>query len=204
MKAGLAFWAGVIGAAVMVLGMWIVRMAGGTDFNFGSWWGSMLTGTTTVGSWWLGFVIHLILGGLIGLVYAASFEAIGRSNWFLGLIGGVIQLIIGGFALGWISNVHPAIPQVIAHPGFFASYWGAASTVTFCIVTLLFGIIVGGMYMPTHVKRPELRTRPTMEEEQPVGVGREYHGREHVSVPPAPEERAPEDRPVSIGKGRRS
>jgi hypothetical protein len=116
----------------------------------------------------------------------------------------VIQLIIGGFVLGWISDVHPAIPQVIAHPGFFASYWGASSTIAFCILTLLFGAIVGSMYAPTHVKQPELRRRPMMEEEQPVGVGYERPGREDVSVPPAPEERAPEDRPVSIGKGRRS
>ena len=53
MRAGLAFWAGVIGAAVMVLGMWIFRMAGVTGFNFGYWWGSLVTGNITVGSWWL-------------------------------------------------------------------------------------------------------------------------------------------------------
>jgi hypothetical protein len=81
MRAGLAFWAGVIGAAVMVLGMWIARQLGITGFNFGYFWGSLFTGTTTVGSWILGFIITLILGDLIALIYAAVFEAIGRSSW---------------------------------------------------------------------------------------------------------------------------
>jgi len=31
MRAGLAFWAGVVGAAVTVLGLWISRIAGGTS-----------------------------------------------------------------------------------------------------------------------------------------------------------------------------
>jgi hypothetical protein len=202
MRAGLAFWAGVIGAAVMVLGMWISRMAGGTGFNFGYWWGSMVTGTTTVGSWWIGFVIHLILGGLIGLIFAAVFEAIGRSDWLLGLLGGVVFTVIGGLVLEWISLVHPAIPQVILNPGYLTATWGVASIVTFCLVSLIYGIIVGGMYIP--LRKAVAVPRGHRAEELPIGRGRERPGREEVTVPPE-EERAPEDRSaVRIGKGRHS
>ena len=205
MRAGLAFWAGVIGAAVMVLGMWISRMAGGTGFNFGYWWGSMVTGTTTVGSWWIGFVIHLILGGLVGLIFAAFFEAIGRSNWLLGLLGGVVFTVIGGLVLEWISLVHPAVPGVIPDPGYFTSTWGASSVVTFWIVSLIYGMIVGGMYIPVHPKRLMAPRRPIeerpVEEREVVGVRHERH----ASELPVPEEKAPEDRGVlKIGKGRRS
>jgi len=195
MRAGLAFWAGVIGAAVMVLGMWIARMAGATGFSFGYWWGSMVTGTTTVGSWWIGFVIHLIIGGLVGLLFAAVFEAIGRSNWRLGLAGGVVFAVIGGLVLEWISLVHPAIPGVIPNPGYFTAAWGAGSVVTFWIVSLIYGAIVGGMYVPLHRKVITPRGR----------VIEERHEREEVMVPPAPEERVPADRSdLKIGRGRRS
>jgi hypothetical protein len=192
MRAGMAFWAGVIGAAVMVLGMWILRAAGATGFNFGYFWGSILTGTATTGSWILGFVITLILGGLIALLYAAAFEAIGRSNWGLGVLGGVAHLIIAGLVIGWISMVHPAIPQVISDPGYFTANYGSGSVVSFGILHLIYGAIVGSMYIPLHKKIiTPLGKRTTMEE------------RERITVPPAAEERAPEDEPVNVGKGRR-
>lgn len=208
MRAGLAFWAGVIGAIVMSIGMWIAYGAGATGFVFGWWWGSMVLGNTSGGAWVLGFFINLVLGGLIGLVYAAFFEAIGRSNWLLGLLGGFVQLVIGGFVLGWISDIHPAIPQVIVNPGFFTSYWGWASILTFCLVTLAFGAIVGGMYDPIHKKgiKPVARRERVVEEEHPVGVTRERQVREDIYVPPAtPEEKTPAEREsLKIGKGRRS
>ncbi len=211
MRAGLAFWAGVLGAIVMSIGMWIAYAAGATGFSFGWWWGSMILGNTSGAAWIIGFAIYLILGGLIGLAYAAVFEAIGRSNWALGLLGGFIQLVIGGFVLGWISDVHPAIPQVIVHPGFFTAYWGWASILTFCLMTLAFGVIVGSLYEPIHKKRLALPERPAREkvperekvaEKLPVGAAHERHGQEEVYVPPTPEERTPVERPP-VQPGRR-
>jgi hypothetical protein len=202
MRAGLAFWAGVLGAVVMVLGMWIAYGAGATGFSFGWWWGSMVVGTTGGGAWILGFVIQLILGGLIGLLYAAIFEGIGRSNWGWGLLGGFIQLVIGGFVLGWISDVHPAIPAVIPNPGFFTAYWGWASILTFCLVTLAFGMIIGGLYEPIHQKtlRPPERGAA---EEFLVGVGQERRGREETYTTPTPEDRTSSERsPAKTGNRR--
>jgi hypothetical protein len=202
MRAGLAFWAGVIGAAVMVFGMWIVRAAGGTDFNFGFWWGSMITGTATVASWWLGFVIHLIVGGLVGLIFAAAFEYIGRSNWVLGLLGGVGFAVVGGLFLEWISRAHPAIPQVIRYPGYFTATWGASSVIAFWVMSLIYGAIVGGMYDPIHKKG--VARRAHVAEKQPVGAGRNRGTRDDIYVPPTPEERTVEDRETAnIGRGRR-
>jgi hypothetical protein len=202
MRAGLAFWAGVLGAVVMVLGMWIAYGAGATGFSFGWWWGSMVLGTTGGGSWILGFVIHLFVGGLIGLIYAAAFEAIGRSNWGWGLLGGFIQLVISGFVLGWISDVHPAIPAVIANPGFFTAHWGWASILTFCLVTLAFGMIIGGLYEPIHqTLRPPARRGAA--EEFPVGVGQERHGREETYATPNPEDKTSSERsPAKTGNKR--
>ncbi len=199
MRAGLAFWAGVIGAAVMVLGMWIARALGLTDFNFGYFWGSLFTGTTTVASWILGFIITLILGGLIALIYAAVFDAIGRSGWGWGVLGGVVHLIIGGLVIGWIAMVHRAIPQVIANPGYFTGNFGWPSVFSFGILHLIFGAIVGGMYYPIHKHIAVPRGR--LAEEHPVSV---VHEEEDVSVPSAREDRPVEDRSaVKVGRERR-
>lgn len=183
MRAGLAFWSGVIGAAVMILGMWISRVLGGTEFNFGYWWGSMVLGNTTGTAWGLGFIMHLIFGGLVALILAAVFESIGRSNWLLGLLGGLVCLVIGGYALGGVSSIHPAIPQVIPDPGYFTANYGTASIVTFCILTLIYGMIVGALYVPRRIRRVmEARREERLEplsEEHAVEAGAPRHD-EHV------------------------
>lgn len=195
MRAGLAFWAGVIAAAVMALGLWIARAVGVTEFNLGHFWGSMITGTTTSGSQILGFIITLILGGLIALLYAAVFEAIGRSSWGWGLLLGVVHLIIGGLVLGWISAVHPSIPEVIRDPGYYTANFGPDSVAGFGLLHLIFGAIVGGIYNPVH-KKLTVPSRMAAQE-QPVTVGHERHGREEVYVPEdrEREERTPVGRP---------
>lgn len=146
MKTSLAFWAGFIGAGAVLLGTWISYAAGGTDFSYSQWWGTMVTRPDSDRSALLGFAIHMVFGGSVGLLYGMVFGLIGRANWWLGMIGGFIHLTIAGFALGEIPAIHPAIPRVIPDPGFFTASYGAASVGTFCGVHLLYGAIVGRLY----------------------------------------------------------
>jgi hypothetical protein len=172
-----------------------------TGFNLGHFWGSMITGTTTSGSWILGFIITLILGGLIALLYAAVFEAIGRSSWGWGLLGGIVHLIIGGLVIGWISAVHPSIPEVISDPGYYTANFGPDSVAAFSLLHLIYGIIVGGIYNPIH-KRLAV---PRGAEKHPVAVGHEYE-REEVYVPADREKEegtSAERHDVKVGPGRR-
>ncbi len=207
MRAGLAFWAGVIGAAVMVLGMWIARLVGATDFNFGYWWGSMLFVNTSAASWIAGFVIHLIIGGLVGLAFAAAFEAIGRSNWWLGLAGGIIFAVIAGLVVGGLSKVHPAIPGTIPDPGYFTANYGTASVIAFWIVYLVYGAIVGSMYVPVHGRKVMARKErfETRREEQPVGTtGKRFEeqpvGKERTRIEEVPAgKRRAEELPLETG-----
>src|SRR4030042_6578537 len=97
MRVGFAVLAGVIGGAVMVALVVIARALGLTELNLAMIWGSMFTREISSGTWVLGFVIHLVVSGLIALIYAAVFEAIRGSNWVTGLIGGAIHAAIGGF-----------------------------------------------------------------------------------------------------------
>lgn len=153
MRVGLAFIAGVIGGAVMIGVIAIARALGWTDLNFALIWGSMITQNTSAGTWVLGFIIHLIISGLVALIYAAVFEAIRGSNWFTGLIGGAIHAIIGGFVFAGLPAIHPAMPNLIAEPGAFAINYGTAAAVVFVVAHLIYGIIVGSMYTPVHTHK---------------------------------------------------
>jgi hypothetical protein len=173
MRAGRAFLAGVIAGAVMIILVVIARAIGLTDLNFGILWGSIFTQDVGGGTWFLGFVIHLIASGLIALIYAAVFEAIRGSNWFTGLIGGAIHAAIGGFALLLLPGIHPLIPETIRDPGAFGVNYGSATAAVFIISHLVYGMIVGGMYTPVHThKLPPAGTRE-IHEEEPVAAGRE-------------------------------
>jgi hypothetical protein len=169
MRVGLAFLAGVIGGAVMIALVAIARAAGITDLNLGILWGSMITGNATAGTWVLGALIHLIVSGLIALIYAAVFEAIRGSNWFTGLIGGAVHAVIGGLLFAAL----PGTPGFIRDPGAFAINYGSATAALFIVGHLIYGIIVGGMYTPVHTHK--LPAATTREIEEPVGVGHEEH-----------------------------
>jgi hypothetical protein len=173
MRVGLAFLAGVIGGAVMIVAVAIARAAGITDLNFGILWGSMITGTATAGTWVLGALIHLVVSGLIAFIYAAVFEAIKGSNWFTGLIGGAIHAVIGGLLFTALPAIHPAIPNLIRDPGAFAINYGSATAALFVVGHLIYGIIVGSMYTPVHTHKLPAATKREIEE--PVGVGHEEH-----------------------------
>jgi len=157
----------------------IARAAGITDLNLGILWGSIFTQNTSSGTWVLGSIIHLIVSGLIALIYAAVFEAIRGSNWFTGLIGGAVHAVIGGLLLSALPAIHPAIPDVIRDPGAFAINYGFATAALFVIGHLIYGIIVGGMYTPVHTHGLPAATPREIREEEPVGAGHEEHTRTH-------------------------
>jgi hypothetical protein len=172
MRAGLAFFAGVIGGAVMAGLLMIARSLGFSEMNMPLALGTMVTQTTSRGTLLLGFVMHLVISGLIALVYAAGFEAIRRSNWWLGVIGGMIHVAIGGLFLWALPAFHPAIPDVLPAPGPFGINFGATSVAGFIVLHLIYGAIVGGIYRPVHVRaQPE---GEPVSREYAVGAERKY------------------------------
>jgi hypothetical protein len=182
MRAGLAFIAGVIGGAVMIGFIAIIRGLGIANLDLSMLWGSLFTHTFSGGTWVLGFIVHLIVSGLIALVFAAVFEAIRASNWRLGLIGGAIVAIIAGFIVaGYHVPVSDTATASVESPGAFTINYGAASLITFVIGYLIYGVIVGSMYKPVHVRTLAVTTPPEIHEEEPVGAGREEHT--HMNEP---------------------
>jgi hypothetical protein len=176
MRAGLAFIAGVIGGAVMIGFVAIIRGLGIASLDLSMLWGSLFTHDLSGGTWVLGFIVHLIVSGLIALVFAGMFEAIRASNWRLGLLGGAILAVIAGFI---VAGYHvPVTGEAVAgveSPGAFAVNYGAASLVTFIIAYLIYGVIVGSMYAPVHVRAVAVTAPKEIHEQEPVGVGHEEH-----------------------------
>ncbi len=97
----------------------------------------------------LGFIIHLLVSGAIGLLYATCFEYISRrAGIAVGVAFGGIHAVIGGLAVGAIGAVHPLVPEVLSPPGAFLSDYGAFAIFMFFFVHLLYGAIVGWLYKP--------------------------------------------------------
>ncbi|MGI8668730.1 MAG: hypothetical protein ACR2J3_02665 [Aridibacter sp.] len=72
--------------------MVIAHSTGMTPMNMPMYQGSLMTGEATSTAWWLGMFSHLIVSGLIALIYAVGFEYITKkSNWVIGAAFGFIH-----------------------------------------------------------------------------------------------------------------
>jgi hypothetical protein len=155
-----AFWAGVTGALVMTIIMALARF-GGMDFNLemilGTWFGL----DPGVGTWLFGLVVHLAIGGVIGLIYGAGFEYwLHRSRWSTGVGLSVIHLVIAGIIIGGLPAVHPLIPEVLMAPGPFLVNFGLSGVVAFIALHLIYGGIVGSMYEVSYVAASQPAGKP--------------------------------------------
>jgi hypothetical protein len=145
-----AFYAGIVGAALMTLVLMLGRLAG-LQANLAMMLGAMLTLRAGFDTWILGFFIHLLVGGGIGLVYAALFEyGFRRAGWARGLLIGAVHTVLSGLFLGAVPAVHPAVPEVLGAPGLFMANLGALGIVVFVLLHLMYGAVVGAIYRPAN------------------------------------------------------
>lgn len=146
MKAGRAFGAGVVGGLVMTLMTAIARTMG-MEVNMEMMEGTMLGIEPGAAAWTVGLMMHLIISGLIGLLYAVGFEKIAhRGGWLAGTGFSLIHIAIGGAVIGMMPMMHPMMPGVLDPPGAFMSNLGAMGIGAFIMLHLIYGAIVGGIY----------------------------------------------------------
>ena len=135
MNPGRAFVAGVVGAIVMSLIMVLLRAAGvplHIELRLAAVLGTRI--------WAIGFVAHLVIGGLLGVVYALIMEhVIGTSGVGPGVLLGAVNTIFAGFA--W---------ALIGGPGRFWSEFGPAGVGALFLVHIAYGATVGGLYKNEH------------------------------------------------------
>ncbi len=158
MNYGRAFMAGVVGGAVMTAIITLVRVMGIMDVNLSMMMGSMVAASTGAGVWLVGFVMHLIISGLIAVVYAAGFEYVThRAGWVVGIAFSLIHIVIAGMVFGMVPRMHPLMPDQMPAPGAFMSNKGVMGVLAFTMLHMIYGAIVGGLYRPIHT-RERVRT----------------------------------------------
>lgn len=147
MNASKAFLAGVLGGVVMSALMWMGRLMG-MSANLEMMLGTMLLepGTT---AWLFGFVVHLMVSGLIALIYAWAFEHVThRAGWLVGAGFGIVHAIIGGMVMGMMPAMHPRMPEPMQPPGAFLSNLGAVAVMMEFVLHMIYGAVVGAIYAP--------------------------------------------------------
>ena len=108
----------------------------------------------------VGLMMHLVISGLIALLYALGFEKVThRAGTGVGAGFSVIHILIGGMFMGMMPMMHPRIPPMNA-PGWFMADLGMMGVVAFIVLHAIYGAIVGGMYGPILHPRAETAARP--------------------------------------------
>lgn len=146
MNTSKAFLAGVVGGAVMSALMAMARLMGmpvKLELMLGTMIG-LAPGTTT---WIIGFLMHLMISGLIALAYGAGFENVThRADWKVGAAFSILHILIGGVFMGMVPMMHPLVPEQMPAPGAFMSNQGAIGVAAFVMLHVIYGAIVGALY----------------------------------------------------------
>ncbi len=149
MKTGKAFLAGVVGGAVMSVIMFMARTVMHMDVKLELLLGTMIGLTPGTTAWLVGFVMHLMISGLIALAYAWAFEnVLHRAGWQAGALLAVAHIVIAGLFMGMMPAMHPLVPETMPGPGFFMLNLGVMGLMAFVMLHVIFGAIVGAMYGP--------------------------------------------------------
>ena len=100
-----------------------------------------------------GFVIHLGIGQVFALFYAAGFAALGRSEWWLGCIFGLAHAVVAlAVLVPLLPGVHPRMASaragpsstaVLEPPGLFALSYGAATPLVAVAAHVVYGGVLG-------------------------------------------------------------
>ncbi len=106
-----------------------------------------------------GFVIHLGIGQVFAFFYAAGFQALDRSGWWLGALFGFAHSVVGlALLVPLLPGIHPRMASdragpgstaVLQPPGLFALNYGVSTPAGTVVAHLLYGVILGVTLNPT-------------------------------------------------------
>lgn len=150
MNVGRAIAAGVIGAVIVYLIVYVAGSLSGTDADLCLLSGASLTGSAGALSWLFGAIGQLVIAVIATLVYAAIFEWVTRrAGAVVGFLVAIGHVVIAGIGIGFLpaqSLVHADLWP----PGAFMEYRGLVVLIGFIIAHLVFGTLVGAMYGRVH------------------------------------------------------
>jgi hypothetical protein len=100
-----------------------------------------------------GFVIHLAVGQVFALMYAAGFARLDRSEWWLGTVFGLAHAAVALIILvPLLPGVHPRMASeragpdstaVLEPPGLFARNYGRATALVALGAHVVYGAALG-------------------------------------------------------------
>jgi hypothetical protein len=145
MKILRAITGGILGALAMSLAMFLMRSFG-IHLSLEALLGSMIPQNEFVSTQVGGFVLHLLIGAVVALVYAFVFEvAVQRSGALMGGGLGLAHGLLAGLFMSGIQAMNPLDPNVASAPGPFLSHMTLGPLV-FLMLHCLYGIVVGVVY----------------------------------------------------------
>ena len=157
-----AFYSGAVGGLVTSLIMVVARSMGETELNVEQILGSMFTRDLSILSGVVGYILYLLITGLIACLYAIGFVNVTeRANWAIGLLFSLVHLGMTGLAMDALGDIHslmirPPLPLLEGHllaPGLFAANFGVRTVVGFVALHFVYGGIVGAMLQTVPQRR---------------------------------------------------
>jgi hypothetical protein len=110
--------------------------------------------------WVVGFGIHVMIGAVAGLVYAAVFEmAVQRSGPVVGAGLGLCHGLLAGLMMSGIPAMNPLAEEIRSAPGPFLQNLQFGPFV-FVLLHVVFGAVVGMVY-GAPVQKPHAWTNRT-------------------------------------------
>jgi hypothetical protein len=153
-KVSRAIFSGILGALAMSLTMLLMRNFG-INVSLEALLGSLLPTNNIASAWLGGFALHLLIGGVVGLVYAFVFEvAVQRSGPVLGMGLGLAHGLMAGLFMSGIRAMNPLDLNMVSAPGAFLMNLRLGPLV-FLSLHCIYGLVVGVAYGPP-VQKPHL------------------------------------------------
>jgi hypothetical protein len=149
-----AGWAvfGMVATTGLTTVMILAQLAGRTRFDLPLMLGSIITDDPDRARV-AGFAMHLAVGQVFALLYAAGFAAVDRSDWWLGALFGLahagaaltilVPLLPGIHPRMASERAGPASTAVLEPPGLFALNYGRATPLVALGAHIAYGAVLG-------------------------------------------------------------
>ena len=142
-----AFLAGIFGGVLVAVTCAIARAAG-VRMDIEWELGSFFTGPAAAfapHTFVIGLVLQVLVGGVLGVIYAAILERIHHPGLLPGAMIGLVHALVAGAALAAAPPLHPSIPEAIPRPGMLLIERGPAAAIVFVLMHVGFGMLMSAL-----------------------------------------------------------
>ncbi|MBI2918198.1 MAG: hypothetical protein HYY01_09400 [Chloroflexi bacterium] len=145
---------GLVGTIAMTIVMYMGSWMMGLKMDMPMTLGTMFLRKGTA-AWSVGLMMHLVMGAIFFIIYAALLGALGITSAVVAWTGifGVIHGLMAGAAFGMMPALHPRMatpgataPDTVPAPGFFGVKLGAMAPIAIIVVHVIYGLVAGAVY----------------------------------------------------------